>query len=88
MYITQLITRTSGLIYRNLALVAPECQLVVRKFVIVNTPKYPLLSVRLSPTMKRRIEQSALMRNSSQGRIVREALKTYFVGSEKIDKQF
>ena len=88
MYITQLITRTSGLIYRNLALVAPECRFGVRKFVIVNTPKYPRLSVRLSPTMKRRIEQSALMRNSSQGRIVREALKTYFVGSEKIDEQF
>ena len=88
MYIAKRATGTSGLIYRDSAIVAPECQLGVRKFVIMNTPKYPRLSVRLSPSMKRRIEQSALMRNSSQGRIVREELKTYFVGSEKIDEQF
>ena len=47
--------------------------------------KYPRLCIRLSPTMKRRVTIAAATRNKSQGQIVREALKKYFVGSELID---
>jgi len=50
--------------------------------------KYPRLSVRLSPTMKRRIEVSANSRHISQGKIIRDALKKYFIGSEFIDEEF
>jgi len=58
------------------------------KIVFMTTTKYPRLSVRLSPTMKRRIELSSISRHISQGRIVRDALKKYFIGSEFIDEEF
>ena len=58
------------------------------KIVFMTTTKYPRLSVRLSPSMKRRLELSSISRHISQGSIVRDALKKYFVGSEFIDGEF
>jgi len=58
------------------------------KIVFMTNTKYPRLSVRLSPTMKRRIEVSANSRHISQGKIIRDALKKYFIGSEFIDEEF
>lgn len=58
------------------------------KIVFMTNTKYPRLSVRLSPLMKRRIEVSANSRHISQGRVIRDALKKHFIGSEFIDEEF
>jgi hypothetical protein len=47
--------------------------------------QYPRLSVRVSPTMRRRIILFARSRHKSQGAIVREALGQYFRGSTSVD---
>ena len=57
------------------------------KIVVMTNTKYPRLSVRLSSTMKRRLEISSISRHKSQGKIVREALKRYFAGSDFIDEE-
>ena len=57
------------------------------KIVFMTNTKYPRLSFRLAPTMKKRLEISSNSRHISQGKIVRDALKKYFINSEYVDEE-
>ena len=64
----------------------PEKPLARGKIVgTMASEKYPRLTLRLNPSMVRRISMLARSRHMSRAAIVREALTQYFRGSVDID---